>query len=157
MSHGLRFTVLITYRKRTVSSQSEELAAIEARLRATEERLARVARSQQSSRATSQARNLPTTTATTSAGTSVTGQENNTQAYGGAETAPRTDSVAYQQPAKSQSGQDIAQAQQPRGAVRPPNPPRGDSLGLPPIPGAMPITPQAAEPSDDYISANSRQ
>jgi len=37
-----------TIRKRTVTSQSEELAALESRLRDTEERLARVAREKQS-------------------------------------------------------------------------------------------------------------
>jgi len=145
---------LTVIRKRIVTSQSEELAAIESRLKEAEERLARASKSQGSSRANSQARNLTSAASTSAAGRS---QDYKTQAYGGAETVPRSSSGIDQPSSSTYRGEEYAQAQHPHAGVRPSNPQREDSLGLPPIPGAMPRTPIDQGYGSDYIAVEQRR
>lgn len=122
-------------RKRNVSSQSQELAALEARLRETEDRLARASQSTSSAQTPSRFQDP------------VSGAQNHIsqgQAYGGAAAIPKSNvgqGPSFMPSAASHTTQER------------PLYPREDSLGLPPMPGAMPITPDVRA-GNDYVSVD---
>jgi len=134
-------TETVEEKKRTVDSQNEELAAIESRLRATEERLARASRSFPASNTnTSQQRSLAEPTSSPLS-QQTQQQANNQQATSGAEASSKSRTMAQTTTTYfPSSGGPGAAARHGIASSRPPNA-REDSLGLPSMPGAMPQTP----------------
>lgn len=114
-----------------MTSQSEELAALEAKLRETEERLARAAR----------AKELPAVPKIPQEYMQES-QASRHQAYSGAQSVPRSGQQA-QQPFADE-GYASGEMNESSTSTRPYNV-RGDSLNLPPMPGAMPQTPTGQE------------
>ncbi|KAF4550145.1 Hypothetical protein D9617_18g033360 [Elsinoe fawcettii] len=130
-------------KKKEVDSQAEELAAIENRLKEAEARLAKV----------SGGSVPPTPTKYTTA--PPTAQYTHNGVLEDRPPAPPKDNGAnFSRPHPPPSYSGAPQAQEP--VPRKPMNPRQDSFGLPPIPGAMPVTPMETRGNSYVQSGNAR-
>ncbi|PNS17005.1 37S ribosomal protein MRP4, mitochondrial [Sphaceloma murrayae] len=138
-------------KKRVVDSQTEELAAIENRLKEAEARLAQVTGTKDLPPAP--VTKLPATNHSSAppAGANV---QHGTE--GPRPQAPPKDSTAnFSRLQPVQDRQSVARALEQ--AERKPLNPRQDSLGLPPMPGAMPVTPSGMEyRGNEYMTGGQR-
>ncbi|KAL9078349.1 MAG: hypothetical protein Q9157_002741 [Trypethelium eluteriae] len=133
----------VEQKKRTVDTHTQELEALEARLRETEERLKVVSNSQPGSRSPSQRReterSLQKTPLVADAASKASDYNRNHTGYG-------------EQGAVS----GVNQGPRPGSGYgkRPPAPSKGNSYNVPPMPGGMPDTPTSRSSAKDYVMVN---
>ncbi|KAI9695311.1 MAG: hypothetical protein M1820_008718 [Bogoriella megaspora] len=126
-------------KKQTVNTHNQELEALEARLRETEERLKVVARSQPASRSTSQRREagaaLEPSRSVDNADSKATDLDYHRGGYGEQDATPG----ANQDPR-----QGSAYSKRPSAA-------KGNSYSMPAMPGGLPDTPASHQSAKDYV------
>ncbi|TKX24147.1 hypothetical protein C1H76_3716 [Elsinoe australis] len=133
-------------KKQNVDKQAEELAAIENRLKEAEARLAKATGTSK----------LPPTPAKNNESANHYAQAQNGASDARPVAPPKDARANFSRPQPPQAYQNATRGQET--VDRKPLNPRQDSLGLPPIPGAMPVTPSGMDyRGDGYMQSGAQR